>query len=374
MKISKIAILFTDYHIDYSPSTLQLFLGLERLFDVKLLAFRYRGQPPLPFSCVTIGDGAGWAILISTIDRCYHHLSSLRKVPFERRQDIGRWVRSWLAWIRLYFNRPDLLIAVDYRAVLIGQSLRLRTHLLSLEVPRKNDPFYQKVDPRVIEKVLIQSKERFEYLFPQTTKKWFLIPNSAEIDETACANKRRSGIVFCGAPQPLFGIDFVAEFAQKYPQEQVTLKGPFVREVAERYLRKNIRFVIDDSYTEIGDLPQSLQYFEIGLCFYLLSLVDENYSNRYNYESAPSGKLFSYFSAGIPVIGTNIPGLSIVTDYQAGVLIDQHDPESIAGAVQRIRSNYASFQNGAIRASRNYSFSKYLNLYINDLGGGCSCS
>ena len=53
--------------------------------------------------------------------------------------------------------------------------------------------------------------------------------------------------------------------------------------------------------------PEYIKYvsnFRIGFCFYDWNLI----KNDFNYQTAPSGKLFVYLSAGLPVIVCNIPG------------------------------------------------------------------
>lgn len=59
-----------------------------------------------------------------------------------------------------------------------------------------------------------------------------------------------------------------------------------------------------------------------------------------NYRYSLPNKIFDYMKAGIPVLSSNLPELRrIIEEYQIGTIVTSHNPEEIARAIERVRSN-----------------------------------
>jgi glycosyltransferase involved in cell wall biosynthesis len=71
-----------------------------------------------------------------------------------------------------------------------------------------------------------------------------------------------------------------------------------------------------------------------------------------SYYCAPI-KLFQYFAAGLPVIGSNFPGmLDVIEKNEAGICVDPEDVDAIAAAINRLLEDEALYQRMAENAAR----------------------
>jgi glycosyltransferase involved in cell wall biosynthesis len=85
--------------------------------------------------------------------------------------------------------------------------------------------------------------------------------------------------------------------------------------------------------------------------------------NDFNYLSSPSGKLFNYYAAGVPVIGTDVLGLSSVHEFNTGILIKELSVGYILAAIKRIINNYEELSRNCIRAARHFDFGEAAASY-----------
>ena len=98
-----------------------------------------------------------------------------------------------------------------------------------------------------------------------------------------------------------------------------------------------------------------------GFCFYDFNLIKKN---DFNYLSAPSGKLFNYYAAGVPVIGSEILGLQSVRDYATGVLLQELTPETIANGVRDVLKRHASMRKACAVAAREFDFGVRVQPFV----------
>ena len=122
--------------------------------------------------------------------------------------------------------------------------------------------------------------------------------------------------------------------------------------------------ILDETYEQQDQIIAYLADFSIGICFYDFNRIS---SKNFNYLSCPSGKLFNYFAAGVPLIGTDILGLKPVNDYSAGVLLKYLTVESILRAIEDVRKNFAKYRKNAFLAAEAYDFRKAVIPYKNFL-------
>ena len=140
---------------------------------------------------------------------------------------------------------------------------------------------------------------------------------------------------------------------------ELTIKGiirPRMKTIIEASyadLLQSGRVILDERYVPQAELLTYLEGFSVGFCFYDFNLLAKN---DFNYLSVPSGKLFNYYAAGIPVIGSDILGLASVHAFEAGVLLSDPTPQSIVEALEYIRSHYAELSRHCREAARHYDF------------------
>jgi len=239
-------------------------------------------------------------------------------------------------------------------------------HFLSLEIENRPNKFYQKFDINKIKSVFIQSKERYEYLFGDAKLQTFIVQNAPVFSESYIKHYPRDRFIYGGAMHRWLGVMECIEFFNQYPEFKLVLKGggdkKTIRLIHSTYekLIKSERIKIDQSYLPSDKFLDFLSTFRIGFCFYSWNLIESNF----NYQTAPSGKLFMYLAAGTPVIACNIPGFQLVNEFRSGVLINDYKPETILAAVRKIESNYDAYSKACYEAARHYSFDKHVAPYI----------
>jgi glycosyltransferase involved in cell wall biosynthesis len=256
------------------------------------------------------------------------------------------------------------LVAIDndgaWAALLAG---RRKFHFLSLEVRRS--PLLVWLMLSRLQSIVIQTQERLIYLFGERTAKApvFLLQNAPSL----AGRKAPSGndnisparLVFMGNAISAHGLVPMLELARARPTIVLTLQG-YLPKASRRLLDSRYadliasgRVVLRENFLDEAAIPDFLSTFHVGLCLYEL---DGALARDFNYLSAPSGKMFNYFAAGIPVLGTDIPGLRPITESDAGILVPRNTTEALLQALDRILADLARFRAGAWSAARRHDF------------------
>ena len=88
-----------------------------------------------------------------------------------------------------------------------------------------------------------------------------------------------------------------------------------------------------------------------------------------NYRFSLPNKLFDYIQAGVPIIASHLPEIErIITDYNIGTFIDNHDPETIAKTIQdsiNNEKNLALWKNNLIFAAQNLCWENEEEVLLN---------
>ncbi len=135
------------------------------------------------------------------------------------------------------------IIAVDFFALWCVMMAKKKAHLLSLEII--DDDLYRNSCPiNSIKSVIIQSEERYNYLFGNQKIKTFFVQNAPRyIDENIDLRKRKKNeLIFCGSAMPGFGIFRCLEFLESFPEYTLTVKGA-IRPDVKNTMRKNFSWL-----------------------------------------------------------------------------------------------------------------------------------
>jgi glycosyltransferase involved in cell wall biosynthesis len=369
-KMKKILIVFPYHNLSFSPSTLNLYDSLSNLFDVTILS----GEPDSNYSSQKISNKK--IIYIHQPGESYFSLfrQGLKKVHIEFGLKIHNYLLSTRitnAVIHEIKKFDGEIIAVDFFALWCVKMANKKAHLLSLEV-YENDLYKNSCSVNDIKSVIIQSDERYKFLFGDQKIKTFFVQNSPNyVDEQINFSKRnKTDLIFCGSAVPGFGIFNCLEFLEDFPEYRLTIKGavpPNVRTIIEEYfsdLLEQNRLVIDSEYLSPSELNSYVAGFRIGFVFYDYLRFES--INTFNYKTAPSGKLFQYYNAGVPVI-SNVPGSRSIKDYQTGVIIKSLGSVAIKNAIDQIEINYENYAKMSKKMSAHFDFSKNILEFVNYL-------
>lgn len=364
------AILFCDPHLAYAPTVLNLLAILRKKNRVHVIAPPSDGFTKLKHPDVQYVD-LDWSLARFAshyrAKRLAGHLG-LAMSP-DILLDAATYVKVHSLRNALRATSFDRCIVIDPTALWIAQSLGMRPDFLSLELFDR--PLSKNVDYGNIRSFCIQSQERMAAgQFGRIACPIFFVPNSTMFKEVRPTTRPANELLFCGTATPGFGIYTCLHFLHDNPQYTMTLQGTILDDVWVDIVKfwpdllETGRLIIKREYIEEDKMLDFIVAFRIGLCIYDMRFkhMDNN-----NYMTAPSGKLWKYLAAGVPVVGSDIPGLSIVRERNCGVLISSLKSNAVASAIQKIESDYAGYQSRAIEAARDYSFDVRAAPYVSYL-------
>ena len=349
----KVLIIYPDEWVAYSPTILYLVDVLASSFSVKVIA---------------VDNGR----FNDKLDKTFFHLIRIPPVfsmlpdilmKILRKINLYGLLKFYLLYNSVKKECADVVIGVDSIGLYTALKVYGKCHFLSLEINK--DIFFKLSDTKLIESIIIQTKERLDYLFSNFHGKVFYIPNSPVFEEVDFSAKKSSNglfqIVFFGNAIPSHGIYAAVEAVNQSDDICLIVKAIMPSKVKYNIQKKYVsllstnRLILDDSYLKQGEVVEYLRQFDAGFCFYKLNFIRKMYFNNI---SCPSGKMFNYFAAGLPTIGSDILGLKPIKEFGAGILIKDLSARNIIEAVEHIRKNHASMQKSCIAAAKYYDFDK----------------
>jgi glycosyltransferase involved in cell wall biosynthesis len=238
-----------------------------------------------------------------------------------------------------------------------------RFDFLSLEIHR--DAYFERLDLSRIRRIVIQSPERYSFLFPSGGPEFHLIQNAPMMESPAKPRtlRGRPRLVYLGNAIPSHGIVECIELVSNVPDLTLEVCGLVPPRIAKRIAASPgaKRIHVRTQYVDQADIRRYLDAFDIGICLYNVSNSD------FNYQSVPSGKLFNYFSVGLPVVATDLIGLRAVTDFSAGVVVESNTVQTIGRAVEAICGDYSVYSSGSAQAGNHFSFQRMAQAYVDSI-------
>ncbi len=274
-------------------------------------------------------------------------------------------------------RRFESIIAFDFQGALSAILLLRKFHFVSLELT--HNKIMQFILPKLALSITIQSKDRLEYLIgcknaPRIPV--YFVQNAPSKD--AIISKPLAShlidkpkFVYMGNIIKSHGLSEMIDFLRAWGTATLRLQGP-MPESSRKLLKENAgdlissgRLTYSEDILEDSEVVTFLSKFDIGLCFYSLSGIQ---SHDFNYISSPSGKMFNYFAAGLPVLSSNHPGLKPVSEFNAGIQANSLDADKLIHDAKMILDDYQMFSSGALSAAVAYDFTNAVDPLLRQLG------
>lgn len=365
----KILILFEGTHLAYAPTVIQLYDALSEKYDVLIIAEMEQLFSAQELSGRNVRYYNYKKKKYDFIYKPYYtllsHISKPEKVLKNKGFKMRVYANRFLLIKRLLrANKYKRIIAVDVKNLFFCSLLNKRCDFLSLELTYEE--FLPFVNTDLINCVIIQTMERYDYLFRTKVKNIFLVQNAPTFKEITQPSSKK-GLLYGGTASDAFGFYQCLEYLSIYKDETLTVQGavPYRdKEIIHKQYSSLIndrRLIINNSYLDNDDVVKYFSHFQIGFCFYNF---DVDTVDHFNYRSAPSGKLFKYLAAGVPVICSDIVGFKFIKEFDCGILIEDISPASINTAVQSLRANYNSYARNTIVAAKYFSFDNAVKPYL----------
>lgn len=354
----QLLIIFPDEWLSYSPTILNLVANFSDSFDIKVISFDI-GK----FKNKEITQKEFEFIKINCV--LFYILSKFKIYKLAK-------VLMLFIIIKIFYHRPDEVIGVDAIGLWVAQKIFNQCHFLSLEIDE--NVFFRASDFERISSVLIQTPERYNYLFksePNIIKNVFYVQNSPRLKtpvnrDSSVDLDREKQLIYFGNVIAKHGIFKCIESISNLSDVSLTVTGILTSTIKKQILSQYRDFiahkkvVLNERYIQQEEVIEYLSKFSIGFCFYDLELIAKQ---DFNYISCPSGKLFNYYAAGVPVIGSDIIGLNSVKEFQTGILLNDLSAKSIAQAIKTIFDNYQEFKKNCLKAARYFDFDSSVKSY-----------
>jgi glycosyltransferase involved in cell wall biosynthesis len=264
-------------------------------------------------------------------------------------------------------RKADLCFGVDSLGFVIARLAGQKPYYVSLEVLR--DPWLRLALRFGIRHVLIQTKERYDWLFDGVAepRPYSILPNAPIVESRVLPAQAENELVYFGYIAAEHGAEACIGALQHLADYRLTLKGPAHDEYVDTLKAKYTslidagRLTIDTSYAAPEEVIPFLRRFAAGFCLYDFDLISRA---DFNYVSCPSGKLFHYLAAGVPIIGSDILGLQLVREKQCGVLLNELTPQQIADAVRVIERDRQGFAKRCLETSAELDFREHFNRFM----------
>lgn len=354
-KGKKVLIVFPDTWLAYSPTVLNLKYCLEESgYEVDIVAI----------------DDNSTKKDIKLINIKYVTIPSNLSLILDRPVEYNIYKLYKLVTVlkRNKRNKYNIVIGIDSIGYLACKILFKKVIFLSLEI--QND-FLMRISKAIgIQTLLIQTKERKEYLIKNLSNtEVFYLPNSPiNYKDSKKVNRDKYKIIYFGNIIKMLGVERCIESLFYLPEEYTLelhgiIRLGYYKQLYNKYkdLFKLKRLLIDETYIRQEDVTTYLSKFSIGICLYDQELIRDNH---FNYISSPSGKLYNYYLAGLPVIGNDIIGLNSIKKLSTGVSLKSIEAKNIALAVEKINKTYDEYKKNAIKAAEKYDFYKAYKHFI----------
>lgn len=347
-------IIFPDEWLRYSPSMINLVTCLSDDYEVHVLAgdndhFNNAGIVP-NLTLVKCDTKSA---------KYYRKLGKYKEYKTKRiKKALANYVRE---------NRDfDLVFAVDSLGYLLARAHFNKVVFFSLEISK--DEAFDKCLQLGIDHMIIQSKERYRYLFGDQETPHSFIQNAPILTKIYPPKSPGKKILYMGNVDYKYGIEAMLNGVLQQQSYTITLKGfyspKFMDMLKSQYAKAIeegfIRFHFD--YTPQEEIIEFIRQYDIGVTGYDMELAREDY----NYYSSPAGKLFNYYAAGLPVLGVAIDGLKSVVDYKAGVLVSEMSVEEVTKALQNIEQDYHLYTKNSLKAAVDFDFKKGFENFMNN--------
>ncbi len=350
----------------YSPSVLNLYLELKKKFYVELVVPR----PDKSYSTHEIKDPCiKYFDDYSDLTQKERFIKFVKKIKdiLIRPTKIRLKEREIISYIKRNKHKNKEIIAVDFFALWCAQIAGRKAHFLSLEIYNTS---YSNIKVENILSVIIQSEDRYKYLFPKKTLKYFIVQNSPKfIPLTPPITKRKkTDLIYCGSAMLGFGIISCLDFIKDYKEYTLTTIGAMPDETMAvinsfyNDLIEEKRLIINTKYFSLEDLTYFVSKFRVGFVFYDFFRFEN--LRVFNYFTAPSGKCFQYLNSGVPVVASNVQGFKFLEEKKCGELVDFLSSLQIKKALDKIENDYEFYAKNAKSVSRENDFEEMIQPFI----------
>lgn len=178
-------------------------------------------------------------------------------------------------------------------------------------------------------------------------------------------------VIYTGAIRPVNNVGYILDTAKllaKHSDIQFLIygEGNQLQQLKERVEKERIQNVKFKGYVNKQNIPYILSQSSLNILNYSQTLYNWSRGNS-------SNKLFEYMAAGRPIISTVKMGYDIIEKYEAGVSLEEYNPQIFANTILKIKNlskeQYDKYSNNALKASEEFDFKNLTKKLITIIEG-----
>ena len=270
----------------------------------------------------------------------------------------------------LWSNDLDTLLANHLIAKWKNKKLIFDSHEYFTEVPELvNRPKIKRFWKRIERKILPQLKHvlTVSQSIADLYKKEYgidvkLLKNVPELQKTkfeapSLKIENNKVIIYQGSVNVNRGIEYMVKSMHYIDNALLYIlgKGDISNKIASLIKSEKL----EDKVKMLGEIPYEKLHCYTKQADLGLSLEEDK---GLNYRFALPNKLFNYINNQVPVLVSDLPEMkNLVTHYQVGEIIDNHNPEKIAAKIKTMLDNQSQlmvYKNNCEKASKDLNWDK----------------
>lgn len=178
-------------------------------------------------------------------------------------------------------------------------------------------------------------KDQLEKTFPVSTK-IAVIPNGVNIEfyNSVFKESKRERILYVGQLYPWKGVDTLLEAMRYVPKGELNVVGGDKKQIDELMIKAG-KLGISNRVVFHGQVsPLKVRDFLKSAAVVVHPLAKKNTKDA---EFSSPLKMFEYMAARIPIVASDLPGISeILTDQVSALLVPPDNPQALAAGIKTI--------------------------------------
>lgn len=255
------------------------------------------------------------------------------------------------------------IVSFDSKGYIVSYFNYKKSLYYSLEIDKKivTRLIFRILNPKLITQNLIRknllSKKSLDFVCIPNSPMIYLASNKNE----KSWNSKSTKYVYLGNLSVEHGVESCIESIRNMENTILELKTFTLGSAYESNLYQKNKDLLQCNkivfnfklYSQIKTLNYLQKNFHIGLSPMNMKSIT---CNKDNYLTSPSGKVFFYIAAGLPIIAINIPAFEFIEEMGIGSLIDEFTAQNLMSSTAYIKNNRVKIKQNIDNVKKEFNY------------------